>query len=68
MKDITQWAGEHGTQATHSLHSNAHHLIAPIIGRMRMVEAGYMKLTPEAAAFMADRLYLLLELVDRELS
>lgn len=65
-KNIDEWAREHGTQQSYTLRSNAHHLLSPVIGWMRLIEAGHMELTQDAAGYIADRLSLLIALVDND--
>jgi hypothetical protein len=63
MKDLKAWALQHGTTADADLLGNLHHLLSPVIGRLRSDRVIYR---PQAD-MLADRLYLALALVDKEL-
>ena len=63
MKDLKAWALEHGTTADAELLGNLRHLLNPVIGRLLSDHVIYR---PQAD-MLADRLYLALALVDKEL-
>lgn len=66
-KDIRVWCGQHGTTPDHSLVSNLHHLIAPVMGQIQLrTKAGDIQ--AGTGEYLYDRLRLALELADRELN
>ena len=64
--DIKEWCGKHGTTPEHSLISNLHHLIRPIMGQIQMRTAKG-EIPQGTGDYLYDRLKLALELADREL-
>ena len=64
--DIKEWCGKHGTTPEHSLISNLHHLIRPIMGQIQ-IRTARGDISADTGDYLYDRLKLALELADREL-